>query len=346
MLNGAFNLHNLVRLQNLERTKELDHSDTIDCSGITELDTAGAYLLLKKFPKARFTNLSPQHEALFSLVSQYLPKNSVEPTPRHEFLESLGGWSIGLYQNLKGILRTLGEVVATLPLIFFKRGVFRPKEFFSQLMQCLLKGIPIVALVTGLIGVVVAYLFASQAQKFGAYIFVVESVGIAMCRELSPVIASIIVAARSGSAFTAQIGAMKLNQELDAIATMGLSTFRVLVLPRVLALMVALPLLVFVGNVAGIWGGMLVAEHYLDVTNTTFLERLQFRLGLKHVWIGLIKAPVFAAIIAIIGCRFGFDTKPDARSVGMSTTAAVVYAVVLIIIVDAAFAVFFQEIKW
>jgi len=342
VLKGAFNLENLERISELR----FGSTDTIDCSGITELDTAGAYLLIKKFPKATFSNLSPTHESLFSLVAEHVTKENKALKPRHLFLEGIGAWSIDLYQNLKGILRMLGETVVTFPQVFFRPGVFRAKEFFGQLMQCLLKGVPIVALVTGLIGVVVAYLFSSQAQKFGAYIFVVESVGIAMCRELSPVIASIIVAARSGSAFTAQIGAMKLNQELDAIATMGLSTFRVIVLPRVLALMVALPLLVFVGNVAGIWGGMLVAEHYLDVTNTTFLERLQFRLGLKHVWIGLIKAPVFAAIIAIIGCRFGFDTKPDARSVGMSTTAAVVYAVVLIIIVDAAFAVFFQEIKW
>jgi phospholipid/cholesterol/gamma-HCH transport system permease protein len=201
-----------------------------------------------------------------------------------------------------------------------------------------------VALVTFLIGVVVAYLSAMQLQKYGANIFIVDGIGLTMARELSPVLVAIIVAGRSGSAFTAQIGAMKINEEIDALQALGLSPIHVLVLPRLIALILAMPLLTFVGDVIGIAGGALIANEMLGITPITFYERLQTVLPLKAYLVGLGKAPVFAAVIALIGCRMGFRVENTATSVGINTTSTVVQSIVSVILLDAAFAVIFQKL--
>lgn len=333
--------------ESIDELKIEGQINSVDGSKIDFLDTAGALKLLSLFPNASLDNFSPENKALMDLVSERIHQsNGPQKFKKLSFIEEFGKFVVEIADNISGILVVLGEAIISLLSLPFKPSMFRPKEFASQLQAACIKGIPIIALVTALIGVVVAYLFASQAQKFGAYIFIVEAVSIAMSRELSPVIAAIIVAARSGSAYTAQLGAMKLNHEIDAIKVLGLSPFAVLILPRILALVIAMPLLVFIGDLAGVFGGLFVADVYLGITPTTFFERLQRTLALKHVNIGLVKAPVFALVIAVIGCRFGFDTASDARSVGLSTTASVVYSVVAIIILDAAFAIFFQEMGW
>jgi phospholipid/cholesterol/gamma-HCH transport system permease protein len=165
-----------------------------------------------------------------------------------------------------------------------------------------------------------------------------------MCRELSPILASVLVAGRSGAAFTAEIGTMKVEEEIDAIRTLGLSPLQVLVIPRLVALMIALPLLVFVGDVAGVAGGMLVGAVQLDITPSVFLDRVHVALELRHFVVGLVKAPVFAAFVAIIACRMGILVARDARSVGRNTTSTVVQCIVWVILLDAAFAVLFQHL--
>ena len=212
-----------------------------------------------------------------------------------------------------------------------------------QLESGCIDAIPIVALVTFLIGIVISYLFGAQIEKYGGNIFIVDAAALAMCRELSPILVAIIVAGRSGSAFTAQIGTMKLNEEIDAMVTLGLSPMQVLVLPRVFALMLAMPLLVFVGDVVGICGSMLIADLRLGVTGVTFLERLQVVLPERAVYVGLGKAPVFAMFIAIIGCHLGMTVENNARSVGESTTATVVRSIVAVILLNAVFAIMFME---
>ena len=207
-----------------------------------------------------------------------------------------------------------------------------------------LNAIPVVALVTLLIGVVIAYLLGLQAEQFGANIFVVDGVGIGATREFAPIIVAVIVAGRSGAAFTAQLGSMRLTEETDAIRTLGLSPLDVLVLPRVIALMIAMPLLVFVGDVMSLVGAMLIAQPMLDITPTTFVARLRDTLDISHPLVGLAKAPVFALVIAVIGCRMGMSVERDTRAVGMATTSTVVQSIVSVILLDAAFAVFFQEI--
>jgi phospholipid/cholesterol/gamma-HCH transport system permease protein len=169
-------------------------------------------------------------------------------------------------------------------------------------------------------------------------------VGLAICRELSPLLAAVIVAGRSGAAFTAQIGTMKVQEEIDAISTLGLSPLQVLVIPRLVAIVLALPLLVFVGDVAGIAGGALVAAWQLDIPPQAFLDRLHDVLPMRAVLVGLGKAPVFAAFIAIIACRMGMLVARDARSVGVNTTSTVVQSIVWVIVLDALFAVIFQHL--
>ena len=245
---------------------------------------------------------------------------------------------------LAGHLNFLGEVLVNLFRALMTPTHVRLRELTAQFEQVCLNAIPVVALVTMLIGVVVAYLLGLQAEKYGANIFVVDGVGIGATREFAPIIVAVIVAGRSGAAFTAQLGSMRLNEETDAIRTLGLSPMDVLVLPRVIALMVAMPLLVFVGDVMSLLGAMLIAGPQLDITPTTFLARLQDSLAIKHVYVGLAKAPVFALFIALIGCHMGMTVRRDTRSLGIATTSTVVQSIVAVILLDAAFAVLFQEL--
>jgi phospholipid/cholesterol/gamma-HCH transport system permease protein len=214
----------------------------------------------------------------------------------------------------------------------------------SQFEAVCIDAIPIVALINFLIGVVIAYVLGVQALRYGANIFVADGIALAMCRELSPILASVLVAGRSGAAFTAQIGTMKVEEEIDAISTLGLSPIQVLVIPRLLALMIALPLLVFVGDVAGIAGGMAVGAWQLDIAPQVFLDRVHGVLEMRHLVVGLAKAPVFAAFIALIACRMGLLVARDARSVGENTTSTVVQCIVWVIVLDAAFAVALQHL--
>jgi phospholipid/cholesterol/gamma-HCH transport system permease protein len=201
-----------------------------------------------------------------------------------------------------------------------------------------------VALVTMLIGVVITYLLGLQAEKYGANIFVVDGVGIGATREFAPIIVAVIVAGRSGAAFTAQLGSMRLTEETDAIRTLGLSPMQVLVVPRVLALMIVLPLLVFVGDVMSLVGAMAIAGPMLDVTPSAFMARLHEALPVRHVFVGLAKAPVFALVIAVIGARMGMTVGRDTRALGIATTSTVVQSIVAVILLDAVFAVLMQAL--
>ena len=256
----------------------------------------------------------------------------------------IGRRGIEVGHDLVGDVNFLGATVAGVAHSVLHPRSLRVRELAVQFEQVCLNAIPVVALVTLLIGIVFTYLLGLQAEQFGANIFVVDGVGIGMTREFAPIIVAVIVAGRSGAAFTAQLGAMKLTEETDAIRTLGLSPMDVLVLPRVIALMVAMPLLVFVGDLMSLSGAVLVADSMLDVTPTTFIARLRDGLDISHALVGLVKAPVFALVIALIGCRMGMSVDRDTRAVGMATTSTVVQSIVSVILLDAAFAVFFQEL--
>ncbi|MDH3461931.1 MAG: ABC transporter permease, partial [Burkholderiaceae bacterium] len=279
-------------------------------------------------------------------VRTRLDKVEARPPPRrHGILAHIGQQTLALVALLHGHLNFLGATMAAFGQSFMRPRRMRLRELTVQLEQTGLNAVPVVALVTLLIGVVIAYLLGLQAEKYGANIFVVDGVGIGATREFAPIIVAVIVAGRSGAAFTAQLGSMRLTEETDAIRTLGLSPWQVLVVPRVLALMLTLPLLVFVGDVMSLLGAMAIAGPMLDITPAAFLARLREELDTRHVFVGLIKAPAFALAIAVIGVRMGMTVGRDTRALGTATTSTVVQSIVAVIVLDAAFAVILQALE-
>jgi phospholipid/cholesterol/gamma-HCH transport system permease protein len=326
----------------------------IDGAGLASIDTAGALVALRRLRDAgldpgalTLTGFEASHQRIVEVVRSRLPARQAAPRRRRAgALERLGRAAHAFAGLLVGHVGFLGRVVVTLASTGLRPATLRRHELGAQLSQVGVSAIPVVMLVVGLIGVVFAYLLGLQAGQYGANLFVVDGVALGMTREFSPLIVATIVAGRSGAAFTAQLGTMHLAEETDAIRTLGLSAERVLVLPRVIALMIALPLLVFVGDLAGLAGALVVAHAMLDVTPHTFVERLHVALDPVHYLIGLGKAPFFALAIAVIGCRMGMDVSRDTRSIGVNTTSTVVQGIVAVIVLDAIFAVLFERMDW
>ena len=325
----------------------------LDGSRLTELDTAAGFTLFRHLAGLGCTEamvsargFDPRYGRLLKLVHENMKCPPAAAHSEHlALVQRVGAAAIGIARLLKTHNAFLGAVVLEMLGLARRPGRFRVRETVSQFDAVGLDAIPVVALVTFLIGVVFAYLLGVQAQRYGASIFVVDGVGLAVTRELSPLLAAVIVAGRSGAAFTAQLGTMKVQEEIDAIRTLGLSPIQVLVIPRLAAIMVALPFLAFVGDVAGIAGGMLVAALQLGISPAAFVERLHATLPASYLVIGIAKTPVFAAFIALVACRMGLAVTRDARSVGVSTTSTVVQSIVWVIVLDAAFAVLFQYLE-
>ncbi|MBU1396176.1 MAG: ABC transporter permease [Gammaproteobacteria bacterium] len=323
----------------------------LDGAGVTQLDTNGAWLLLAAArpqagdPLPELRGFQPQHLAMFKLVAPHSAATAAQARPSHAGLLALTGrGSLGVWGHLVGLLDFVGRLAIELATLMGRPERWRWREFGAQVNQVFVGAIPIVIGMLFLLGVVFAYLLGSQAQQYGANIFVVDGLLLAILREISPVIVAVLVAGRTGAAITAQLGTMKVTEEIDAIATLGLSPLAVLVIPRILALLLALPLLVFIGDIAGIAGGMLVVEGQLDISKPIFIDRVVEVLDLKTLLVGLGKAPVFAVFIALIACRMGLSVTRDARSVGANTTSTVVQSLVAIIILNAIFAVMFVKL--
>jgi phospholipid/cholesterol/gamma-HCH transport system permease protein len=351
-LAGAWRLPRLAEIEAALSGLALPAPATIDGSALHEIDSAAALVLLRSLAPAvdaatgpTWVGFSEVNARIVDQVRTQLDATNARPAPRRRgVLGHFGHQTLELAAMLKGHLDFLGATVLTLIEAVLRPRRLRLRELTVQLEQTGLNAIPVVALVTLLIGVVITYLLGLQAEKYGANIFVVDGVGIGVTREFAPIIVAVIVAGRSGAAFTAQLGSMRLTEEIDAIRTLGLSPLQVLVLPRVLALMVALPLLVFVGDVMSLAGAMMIASPMLDITPPAFLARLHEALDARHVFIGLAKAPVFALVIAVIGTRMGMTVGRDTRAVGAATTSTVVQSIVAVILLDAAFAVLFQAL--
>ena len=349
-LTGVWRLSFLERIETQLSALKLPPKIIVDGSKIAEIDSAGALALLNYLESAGESRAQMMGFAQNELriVEQVLKRLDAARAPtehhRERIVEMIGRRAIEVGHDLVGDVNFFGATVAGVAHSVLRPHTLRVRELAVQFEQVCLNAIPVVALVTLLIGIVFTYLLGLQAEQFGANIFVVDGVGIGMTREFAPIIVAVIVAGRSGAAFTAQLGAMKLTEETDAIRTLGLSPMGVLVLPRVIALMVAMPLLVFVGDLMSLSGAILIADSMLDVTPTTFIARLRDGLDISHALVGLAKAPVFALVIAVIGCRMGMSVDRDTRAVGMATTSTVVQSIVSVILLDAAFAVFFQEL--
>lgn len=324
----------------------------LDGSQLETIDTAAGYVLLRRLAEPPWAaaqvdtrGFDPRHGRLLELVRERIGAPAVPVRSRHPgLLLHVGVAAFRFGKLVRTHTAFLGQVVSEVLRVVRQPRAFRPRETVSQFEAVCVDAIPIVALVNFLIGVVIAYVLGVQARRYGANLFVADGIGLAVCRELSPILGSVLVAGRSGAAFTAQIGTMKVEQEIDAISTLGLSPIQVLVLPRLVALALAMPLLVFVGDLAGIAGGMLIGAWQLGIAPQVFVDRVHGVLEMQDFVVGLGKAPVFAVFIALIACRMGLEVARDARAVGEHTTSTVVQCIVWVIVLDAIFAVVFQRL--
>jgi phospholipid/cholesterol/gamma-HCH transport system permease protein len=330
---------------------------TLDLGGIERLDTAGAWLLLRteRDLAARGNTVALRNvPASFApLIDQVRGHGAISPLPdpippHHSlvgFIARIGEISIGISRRAYAMLGFGGLVAGAVGYLLARPGRLRLTATAVQMEQAGLNALPIVGLLSFLIGVVFAYQGADQLRRFGAEIYTVNLLGIAVLRELGVLLTAIIIAGRSGSAFTAQIGTMQVNQEIDAMRTLGLDPVEVLVLPQLFGLVLTLPLLVFYANAMGLLGGALMAWAVIGIPIPAFLDQLRGAVTEWTLWIGIIKAPFFAAIIALVGCYEGFNVSGSADSVGRLTTQSVVEAIFLVIVADSAFSILFSLLR-
>jgi phospholipid/cholesterol/gamma-HCH transport system permease protein len=261
-------------------------------------------------------------------------------------LDKVGNQALDAGRDLVALVSFFGEVVAAAGLVVTGRGRLRLPAIVNQLDHVAFRAVPIMALITFLIGGIIAQQGIFFFRDFGADTYVVDLVSILTLREIGVLIVSIMVAGRTGSAFTAEIGSMKMREEIDALKVMGLNPVEVLVLPRLIALVIGLPLLTFVGDISAITGGALVAQFYGQIPIDIFFSRMQEEVSQRHIWVGLAKAPFMALIIGLVACIEGMRVKGSAESLGQQTTASVVKAIFLVIVVDGLFAIFFASLGY
>lgn len=320
----------------------------IELSGLTRLDTAGAwYLAQRRAADTVLEGLAPRQVSLLDAVAAALP----QPDPagpggsglRH-LLEQTGKRVVAALVFLREIAEYLGRFLAAGARALRHPSDFRLTSFVHHCQETGLRAVPIVTLMSFLIGVVIAFQGAVQLREFGAEVFVVDLIAISILRELGILLTAIIVAGRTASALTASIGSMKMREEIDAMRTLGMDPDMVLILPRVLALVVTLPILGLIADVAGLIGGGVMSWYDLGISPSLFRYRLVTETSVDHVIVGLAKAPVFALVIGVIGCHAGMKVGKDAESLGAQTSRAVVNAIFAVIVLDALFSIFFAEV--
>lgn len=333
-----------------------DHT-AVDFSGLGALDTAGASLLADLLGPARVahlatgTGLPDERAALLQTVGSALAAYCKPARPRRskgleDFLARIGAGVESFGKQTLLLLGFVGIVFEALGRTFWRPKHWRVTSLVSHVEQTGLNALPIVALLSFMVGAVVAFLGATVLADFGATIFTVDLVGYAFLREFGVILTAILLAGRTASAFTAQIGSMKAREEIDAIRTLGLDPVELLVLPRVLALLVALPLLTFIAMMAGVIGGAVVCYATLGITPTMFINVFHEDIHIRQFLVGIAKAPFFAFLIAVIGCMEGFKVAGSAQSVGEHTTSAVVQSIFVVILFDAIAALFYTGMGW
>ena len=352
-LGGAWTIGASARLDGELRALKADGDVQIDASGLKKLDSSGAWLLLRTRraleeggAKVTGPDLPDSYRPLLDSLEKTKPQPAVKPPRAATFrrrLYKIGKATIQALDQGYSILGYLGRVtVETGEAVAKPKHNLRIAAIFHQVEETGINALPIVGLLSFLIGVVLAYQAIDQLKQFGAEQLTVNGLGIIVLREMGVLMTSIIVAGRSGSAFTAQIGTMRVNEEIDAMQTMGLNTVDVLVLPRIIGLVIALPLLTFYADIMALIGGWLMCYFNLGMTFPVFLRQLQGAVHVNTFLVGFIKAPVFAFVIALVGCYEGFQVERNAASVGLLTTRSVVESVFLVIVLDAAFSVMFS----
>jgi phospholipid/cholesterol/gamma-HCH transport system permease protein len=290
--------------------------------------------------------LAESYQPLLRVVETAKKETKVHPHGVSNYwvavVERVGRATLEIYGEARALLAFYGMTIFAYAGILRRPRSLRLVSLVNQIEQSGLNAIPIVCLLSFLIGIVIAYVGADQLRRFGAEIFTVNLLGVIMMREIGVLLAAIMIAGRSGSAFTAQIGTMQVNEEIDAMRTIGLDPMDVLVLPRINGLLISLPILAFLSDFAGLLGGAMMATAVLDVTFVQFVQQLKTVLTVDHFFVGMVKAPVFAFIIAIVGCYEGLRVSGSAESVGRMTTRSVVTSIFLVIIADAIFSIIFS----
>lgn len=326
-----------------------------DFSAISDFDTHGMMLILHHMKRIKALGCtttkvgqSDHFAKLFEVCEIHFPQEIIKPQDTFflfDYLENIGKMIFEGKKTLSSFASFIGELSHFVLKALLNPLSIRLKATLYHIENSGAGAIPIIFLTSFLIGIVIAYQGATQLEKFGANIFIVEMVTISAVRELAPLLTAIVVAGRSSSAYTAQIGVMKITDEVDAMRSMGFSPWDFLVLPRLFALIIALPLLVFFADIVSTFGGMVIASTKLGVSFEEFIDRVQETVALKHFIIGLVKAPIFGAIIATIGCFRGFQIDSSTESVGKYTTISVVNAIFWVIAMDALISVLLTEMK-
>jgi phospholipid/cholesterol/gamma-HCH transport system permease protein len=323
-----------------------------DLAGLQELDTAGAWLiertrraLVSAGVSVAIDGARPDHARLLRRISEagaLPPVTPVRRRPIIDFVAAVGEGAVDALRQTRDLVGFFGLVIVTGLRVILHPGRIRIVSTVSHIERVGMSALPIVGLISFLVGVVLAYQGVDQLRQFGAEVYTANLVGIAVLREMGILLTAIVVAGRSGSAFTAQIGTMMVNEEVDALRTLGLDPIEVLVLPRILALVVALPLLTFFADAMALLGGSLMLVVLIDATLPQIAQQLRDMVPLSHFWVGLSKAPVFAFLIAMVGCFEGLRVTGSAESVGRLTTQSVVESIFLVIVFDAVFSVLFS----
>ncbi len=334
-------------LDNLYINKNIEN---IDARKIASLDSSGAFFItqiLKRFSKANqilHIELNEKHQSLYELIaknthSKIKEKRAFSP---FDIAYRIGAGTSQIFRDLFYFLGFIGEVAETTIQGAKAPWKLRGKLVFDIIYSAGYQAVGIICLLAFLIGVVLAYQIGGQLLQYGANIFVVNLLGISLLREFAPLITAIIVAGRSGSAFAAQIGTMKVQEEVDALRTFGITPIGRLVLPRIFGLLISLPILVIFADIASVFGGMVMSKAFLGLGFGDFLSQFAQNISFSTYMIGLVKTPVFALIIASVGCYRGLNVRGDAASIGEETTKSVVYSIFLIIIADAIFSILFS----
>lgn len=320
---------------------------TWDLSGADALDHVGALMFWRAWGGRVPAGLviAPGHQRLFDNFAMCEPAPATRlPRDPLAMVAALGAEALRFAEHLNGFVRLLGQV-----LLDFGRLLARPqaapwREISANLYRSGAQALGITALVGFLIGVVLSYLSAKQLKQFGADVFIVDLLGVAIIRELGPVLAAILVAGRSGSAITASLGVMRVTEELDALTVMGIPHGFRLILPKVIALAIALPLLILWTDAVSLLGGMVAAKLQLDLSISYFFNALPTAVKIENLWLGLSKGAVFGALIALVSCHFGLRIEPNTESLGRGTTSAVVTSITVVILADAVFAIAFSNV--
>lgn len=340
-----------------ELAGSIDSHAKIDIHGLGAMDTSGAFIIAELLGSARTQALAqeevlpPERRALLKTVGDAIDTYCTGITrPRDAgfvvMLERIGKAMSGFWKQTAKLLAFIGITLQGFLATIWRPRRWRVTSLVSHIEQTGLDAVPILALLSFMVGCVVAFLGSTALASYGASLFTVDLIGYAFLREFGVLLTAILLAGRTASAFTAQIGSMKAREEIDAIRTLGLDPVELLVLPRVLALLVSLPLLTFISMVAGVVGGGVVCLAVLKMSPSMFLTMFQADISLTQFLVGIAKAPVFAFMIAVIGCMEGFKVSGSAQSVGEHTTSAVVQSIFVVILLDALAALFYMEMGW